>query len=234
MRNYYNDVILVLRENGINQIGQVGKEILAHMIVEKIYTPNATYEQICEAVKRKKIARYMDIVPKEDLISNSDKLSNEECSVLYIIEGVETHEYGDDGAKVIETFIEKMYAKVLKRLEYEKILIKVQSLGLKTNEIGVRLMISIAYQRRICPTLSEKEVYCKVMDEYRPTYITNKLKNAKNTMAELRNGANLGLPTQNDIIKEGIDEMILQVAKSSTVFSQSSNVKDIINMILKS
>ena len=37
MRNYYNDVILVLRENGINQIGQVGKEILAHMIVEKIY-----------------------------------------------------------------------------------------------------------------------------------------------------------------------------------------------------
>ena len=51
MKDYYSDVILVLRENGIRQIGQVGKEILAHMIIEKILSPNATYEQICGAVK---------------------------------------------------------------------------------------------------------------------------------------------------------------------------------------
>lgn len=232
MKDYYSDVILVLRENGIRQIGQVGKEILAHMIIEKIYSPNATYEQICEVVKEKKIAKCMDLIQREDLICCCDGLSQEEYSVLYLIEGVETHEYSDNGREVIEAYIEKMYAKVLKRLEYGKILQRVQNLGLKYDEIGVRVMISMAYQFRVFPENSEEDVYWDIMNEYNPQYVKDKLREAKNILADIKNSRNLGLPTERDIIKEGIDEMILQVAKRSTVLSQFSNVKDIISEIL--
>lgn len=232
MKDYYSDVILVLRENGIRQIGQVGKEILAHMIIEKILSPNATYEQICGAVKEKKIEKCMDLIQKEDLISRCDGLSQEECSVLYLIEGVETHEYSDNGRDVIKVYVEKMYTKVLKRLEYGKILQRVQELGLRYDEIGVRLMISMAYQFRIFPETSEESIYLGLMKEYKPQYVKNKLQEAKNTLADIKNSRNLGLPTQNDIIKEGIDEMILQVAKGSTVLSKFSKVEDIIGAIL--
>lgn len=235
MENYHALIVLVLRENGIIQIGQVGKEILAHMLVEKINNPNATYEQICEAVNNKNIAKYGDTIKKEDLICCCNGLTGQECSVLYLIESIETHEYHDNGKEVIKAYIEKIYEKVKKRLLHEEIVQNVQRLGLYLNNEGVMLMISMAYKYRIRHKGYDEaydEVYEELMKEHKPLYVKKKLKEAKGISAEIRQGANISYPNEAEIVKEGINELIMQAAKKSPKLSNLSSVNEVINVIL--
>lgn len=236
MTNYYNQVILILRENGMTQLGQVGKDILAHMVLEKIQNPEATYRQICKAVESKNIVKHKDAsMQRQNIISKCKGLSDEECAVLYLIEGLELHDYEEDGRKIIKAYIDKIYAKFQKSVYYEEIIQKVRELGLDISDEGVKIMVSMAYKYRVSPKISDEKIYEYLMQKCNPMFIREKIRKVNNIPVEIINGSNLQQPQQpeKEIIKKGIDASIMESAQKSEILSLQPNVKGIMNVILK-
>lgn len=232
---YLGQINLILRELGMN-VGDVGKDILAHMVLEKANNPTATYEEICKTVKDKNIVKHIDVSKKRaDLITITEGLSDQECAVLFIIEGLENHDSEEYGRNVIESYINKVYEKLQKSIEYEDILRKVKDLGLQPDNDGVILMVSMAYKYCLSPKISDNDMYDYLYEKCNPDAVSKKLKKVSNEPVEIVNGSNMGQPkraTESQIIKKEIDNLIIEASKASPMLSCLTDVKEIIGVIL--
>lgn len=236
MTDYYAQVILILRENGMTQLGNVGKEFLAHMVLARIKDPRISYEEICKDVEKKGISKQMNLKwQKRDIICNHEQMSDMECSVLYLIEGLEVHNEQEVGRRVIEAYIDKIYEEFQKNLKYEEILEKVKNWGLIPDNDGVRLMVTMAYKYRINPQISENNLYDYLMEKCKPFAVINVIKQAKKIPIEIVGGSNLhqvNLRNTQHIVKEEIDKLILESASFCQNLSCTS-VRQIMNRILE-
>lgn len=237
MTDYYAQVILILRENGMTKIGSVGKEVLAHMVLAKIENPNATYQEICRVVETKNIIKQMDLKwQKKDIVCKKDGMSDMECCVLYLIEGLELHNEEEEGKKVIEAYIEKIYSEFQKNLYYEEIIEKVKNFGVRPENEGVNLMVAMAYKYRLNPEMSENDMYHYLMDKCKPATVINAIKRAKSIPVEIVDGSNIHQmrpKDSEDIIREEIDRLIMENAEQSWEFSDKKTVREVMDVILK-